>query len=117
MNAILRDNMPCFTGAVGPRKSKSGDTILGYVLNPLDQDKFCEMYGNHSVEDPVELRSNVKGLPYPVRVSSRSLPNPSSALPHVSHALAQENRVLSLGVNFILAITSPRRISVQSAML
>lgn len=105
--------MPCFTGSVFPGKSESGDTILKYALNPTDKEKFRKMYGEHSLTGPVQLKNDVKGSPYPVRVSSRSLPNPSSALPHVCHALSKGHGVLPLTVNFI----SPGRITKQSTIL
>lgn len=89
VNAILRDNMPCFTAAVFSGKSKSGDTTLNYALNQRDEDAFREMYGKHPLNGRVKLKTNSNGLSYPVRVSSPSLPNHSFALPHVRDALTK----------------------------
>ena len=106
--------MPCFTATVSPGKNDKGDAVVNCVLNPPDLDKFREMYGGHALEMSVRLNSKTKELHYPVIVSSQSLSNSSSSLPHVHNVLGANSLVLSHTANSIFAIPSPRKSAKQS---
>ena len=70
VNTVMHENMPCFTAIISSLELvPNGDTMVHYVLSPLDLNVFHEKFKGHALKGSVKLKGTAKELAYPVRAS------------------------------------------------